>query len=167
MPHRRTPYSPWTCHTAEHTTHHGPAPRPNILLTVDLPHRGSPYLLRTCSTAEHPTHCGPASPHPNHFLPFSLWNTLFTLDLPHCGTSYSPRTFPTAKNAAHSGPAPPRNTLLSFDLPQMEHPTDSTEDDLQKTFHLMAGWHTKHRNITLFVIFSDYPLLNSPSYTFH
>ena len=38
LPHRRTPYSPWTL------------PTWNTLLTVDLPHRGTPYSPWTCPT---------------------------------------------------------------------------------------------------------------------
>ena len=78
--HRETPYSPWACPTAEHPTHHGPAPQRNTLLTMDLPHHGKPFSLWTCPTAEQPTNYGPAP----------LWNTLLTMDLPHRRTPYSP-----------------------------------------------------------------------------
>ena len=48
LPHIRKPYSLWPFPTAEHPTHHGPAPpRPT-------------YSPLTCPTAEHPTHSGPA-----------------------------------------------------------------------------------------------------------
>ena len=59
LPHCKTPYSPWTCPTAKHPTHRGPASLENTLLTT------------ACPTAEHPTHCWPAPPQ----------NTLLTLDL--------------------------------------------------------------------------------------
>ena len=72
LPHRGTPYSLWTCPTAEHLSHLWPSPPWNKLLTLDLPHRGTRYSPRTCPTAEHPTHRGPAPPP----------NTLLTLDLP-------------------------------------------------------------------------------------
>ena len=117
LPHRRTPYSPWTCPTADHPTHRGPAPPQNTLLIVDLPHRGIPNSPWTLPTAEHPTHCGPAP----------QWKTLLTKDLPHRGTPYSPWTWPTAKHPTHLGPA------------YIEHPKH------WNNMHLMAWQHTTHR----------------------
>ena len=90
LSHRGTPYSLWTCPTAEHPTYRGPAPPQNTLLTAELPQRGTPYSLWTYSTSEHPTHLGPSPP----------LNTLITEDLPHSGKPFSGWTyldrFPTA-----------------------------------------------------------------------
>ena len=82
LPHRKTPYSPWTYTTAKHP------------LTVDLAHRGTPHSPWTCPTAEYATH--------------RPQNTLITVDLPIAehptylgpaqrGTPYSNRSKKTFK----------------------------------------------------------------------
>ena len=72
LPHHWTPYTLWTCPTAEQPAHCGPASPKNTLLTLDLPHCGTPYSLWTCRITEH---CIPREPTPTR-------NTLFTRDLP-------------------------------------------------------------------------------------
>ena len=50
------------------STHQGPSPTRNTLLTVDLPFHGTPYSPLTCPTTEHPNHLEP----PPCGTPFSL-----------------------------------------------------------------------------------------------
>ena len=143
---RNTLYSPRTCPTAEHPTHLGHAPSRNTLLTLDLPHRGKP------------THHRPDPPQ----------NTLLTKDLSHRGTPFSSWAFLNTEYSTNLGPTPPRNTLLTvdlthrgtpfslwncasaktlliLDLPQVVHPTHSTELDIQ---NLLQGKGTSDKHYT-------------------
>ena len=92
VPPVKNPHTLWTCPTAEHPTHRGPAPPSSTLLTVNLPQRRIPYSQwncqtadppRPCTTAEHHTHHGPAPPwytiH-NCFKDFFLLWTLRRID---------------------------------------------------------------------------------------
>ena len=103
------------------------------LLIIDLPHHKTPYLPWTCPIVEHPFHLGPSS----------TWNTVLTFNLHHRGTPYSHWTGPTTEHPSHRGPVPPRKTLLILDLPQVVHPTHSTELDLQNNLQ-GKGTSDKH-----------------------
>ena len=109
LPKRGSPYSPWTCPTAEHPTQYGPA------------HCSTSYWLLTCPIEKYPTHQDlPHRGKPNSMWSSPLQNILLIVDLPHKETSYTPWTFPTAENPSHRGTTLQRNTLFIMDLSDLK-----------------------------------------------